>query len=105
MGILPFPEEKWAGRGGGRKGWEERKEGKFGLDVKTDKQRGGAEPSLHHLFTALTGGFSKVCFPELTLEAVTQHSAGQLQRWGSKGLESYLIPFHTGYPGVSKTVK
>lgn len=40
MGILPFPEEKWAGSGGGRKGWEERKEGKFGLDVKTDKQRG-----------------------------------------------------------------
>jgi hypothetical protein len=32
-----------------------------------------AEPSLHPLFTALTGDSSKVCFQELTTEVAAQH--------------------------------
>lgn len=62
MGILPFPEEKWAGSGGGRKEWEERKEGKFGLDVKTDKQR-GVQSHLSTTYLQLSQRFLKGVLP------------------------------------------
>lgn len=100
ISILPFLKRSGLVLGGEWR-WEEgmggEERGKIWSGCENKQTKGGVEPSLHRLFTALTGDFSKVCFPELTLEVVTQHSAAQLEM-GLQGARELPNPISCRVP-------